>query len=130
VFGACRIMEIVTTGITKRCQRECRCVQNDVIPPCFLSDAVFMQPISAVLSGLQQDNTVYWTFVKTKSGLQKLQARFEFRFSNFEVCTSMKIHVLFLCFTTVCSSCLSTAICCTMLPLGCSVLTLQLLLHV
>ena len=55
-------------GITKQCQRECRCVQNDVISPYFLSDAVFMQSVSAVLSGLQQDNTVYWTFVTTKSG--------------------------------------------------------------
>jgi len=68
VFGACRIVEIVTMGITKQCQRECRCVQNDVISPYFLSDAVFMQSVSAVLSGLQQDNTVYWTFVTTKSG--------------------------------------------------------------
>jgi len=67
-------------GMTQRCERECPCVLHDVISSRFLSDAVFMQFILAVFSGLQQDNTVYWTFVMTKSGLQKLQARFEFRF--------------------------------------------------
>jgi len=69
-------------GITQRLERECRCVLHDIISPCFLSDAVFMQSILVVLSGLQQDNTVYWTFVMKKSGLQKLQARFEFRYLN------------------------------------------------
>jgi hypothetical protein len=82
MFGACTVVEIVTMGITQQCERECRCVQHDVISVCFLYDAVFVQSISAVLSGPQQDNTVYWAFVRTKSGLQKLQARFELWFLN------------------------------------------------
>lgn len=105
------LVETVTIEIPHRCESEYRYVQHDVIPSCFLFCAPFIQCISAVLSGPQQDNTVL-DLCHDEIGLTGITTTI--RISVFEFCRAIKMHVLFLQQPAV--RCLSTATCCTVQP--------------